>query len=203
MRFVNKRGSLADRRITVAAADAGFTLFEVLVAILMLGMVSMMLYSVLNVSIRMSDKGEKAIYEAARQHGIMRLLHDQILSAWYDTTARKVQVSGGDEILRLVTRAPLRYRNDGVVLAVYRYDNGSGTLYYTEKRDYYNTDYDEEYVPDFDDMLVLSTGVEPLSFEVDEESQAVTVNYGEQSYLMYPKCAASSDTGSGIPGRPR
>ena len=81
-------------------------LFEVMVAMLMLGMVSMMLYSVLNVSIQMSAKGEKAIDDAARQHGIMRLLHDQVLSAYYDSIARKVLISGEDEILRLVTSSP-------------------------------------------------------------------------------------------------
>ena len=169
---------------------------------LMLGMVSMMLYSVLNVSIRMSDKGEKAIYEAARQHGIMRLLHDQVLSAYYDSNARKVLVSGQDDILRLVTRAPLRYRNDGVVLAVYRYDGSSGTLYYLEKRDFFNTAYNEDYVPDIDEMLVLSTGVKPISFTVEEDLQAVSISYGEQSYVLLPKCTdilAAANIVRGVP----
>lgn len=183
------RGRIVKGKSACASLDGGFTLFEVLVAMLMLGMVSMMLYSVLHVSIKMSAKGEKAIYDAARQHGIMRLLHDQVLSAYYDSIARKVLISGQDEILRLVTRAPLRYRNDGVVLAVYRYDKASETLYYTEKRDYFSIDYGEDYVPDFDEMLVLSTRVKPISFAVDEDSQAVSVSYGEQSYTLLPKCA--------------
>ncbi|MEJ2689554.1 MAG: prepilin-type N-terminal cleavage/methylation domain-containing protein [Deltaproteobacteria bacterium] len=171
------------------AGRGGFTLIEVLVAMLMLGMVTVMIYSVLNVSIKMSDKGEKKIYEAARQQGVMRLLHDQIISARYDSLSQKVLISGDDEILRIVTRSPLRYRNNGVVLAIYRYDSSTDTLYYVEKQDYYNTDYNEEYVPAFDDMLVLGTGLEPISFTVDEKSQAVTVNYGEKSSLIVPKCA--------------
>lgn len=166
----------------------GFTLFEVLVSMLMLGMVAMMIYSVLNVSIKMSDKGEKTIYAEARQNGVMRLLHDQIISAYYDTFTRKILVSGGDEMLRVVTRAPLRYRNDGVVLAIYRFDSSTDTLYYLEKRDYYNTDYNEDYVPQLDEMLVLGTGLKPISFAVDEKTQAVTVNYGENSAVIVPRC---------------
>jgi prepilin-type N-terminal cleavage/methylation domain-containing protein len=181
-------GSVKNKPACKARHD-GFTLIEVLVAMLMLGMVTVMIYSVLNVGIKMSAKGEKAIYGAARQHGVMRLLHDQIISACYDNLSRKVLISGGDEILRVVTRSPLRYRNDGVVLAIYRYDSSTDTLYYIEKRDYYNTDYNEEYVPAFDDMLVLGTGLEPVSFAVDEKSQAVTVNYGEKSSVIVPKCA--------------
>ncbi len=167
----------------------GFTLFEVLIAMLMLGMVAVMIYSVLNVSIRMSAKGEKTIYAAAREHGVMRLLHDQIISACYDTLTRKMLISGDDQILRVVTRSPLRYRNNGVVLAIYRYDGSTDTLYYIEKRDYYNTDYNEDYVPSFDDMLVLGTGLEPISFAVDEESRVVTVNYGKQTSVIVPRCA--------------
>jgi len=166
----------------------GFTLIEVLVAMLMLGMVAMMIYSVLSISIKMSDKGQKAIYADARQHGVMRLLHDQIISAYYDTVSRTVLISGGDAILRVVTRSPLRYRDDGVVLAVYRYDDSTGTLYYLEKRDYYNTDYNDKYVPDIDDMLVLATGLKPISFDVDEKSRAVKINYDGQSWVIVPKC---------------
>lgn len=185
------------------ARHDGFTLIEVLVAMLMLGMVSMMIYSVLNISIKMSDKGEKRIYEAARQHGVMRLLHDQIIQACYDTVSRKVSISGGDEVLRVVTRSPLRYRNNGVVLAVYRYEESSRTLYYLEKRDYYNTDYSQDYVPAIDDMLVLATGLKPISFAVDEESQAVTVNYGGRSSVIVPRCAdiLAADAQKGQNGR--
>lgn len=177
------------RKPACPARHDGFTLIEVLVAMLMLSMVAMMIYSVLNVSIKMSDKGEKTIYADARYHGVLRLLHDQIISAYYDTVSRKVLISGDGEILRVVTRSPLRYRDDGVVLAVYRYDDSSGTLYYLEKRDYYNTDYNDEYVPDINDMLVLATGLKSISFAVDEKSRAVTINYGEQSWTIVPKCA--------------
>jgi len=178
-------------------ADGGLTLLELMVAIVLLGMISTMIYSVLNVGIKFSDKGEKAINESARKNGILNLLHRQITTAYYDTIQKKVMISGAGEVLRVVTRSPLHYRNSGVVLAVYRYDRAEQILYYTEKRDYYNLDYDEEYLPEFDQMLVLSNGVPAISFEVDQETQMVTFDYGEEEIAIQPRCADILATGGG------
>ena len=166
----------------------GFTLFELLIAVLLLGMISVMIYSVLNVGIKFSDKGERALAVAARQHAIVNLLYRQIVTAYYDNVQKTVRITGEGEVLRVVNRSPLRYRNSGIVLSVYRYDPGAQVLYYTEKQDYFNADYDEEYLPDFDAMLVLASGVPPLSFEVDEESKAVSISFGEEQFEIFPRC---------------
>jgi prepilin-type N-terminal cleavage/methylation domain-containing protein len=173
----------------MSLTDRGLTLLELMVAIVLLGIISTMIYSVLNVGIKFSDKGEKAIQESARKNGILNLLHRQVTTAYYDTIRKKVMVSGDGEVLRVVTRSPLRYRNSGVVLAIYRYDQAEQILYYTEKRDYYNLDYDEEYLPDYDQMLVLSSEVPAVSFKVDEETQMVTFDYGEEEITIQPRCA--------------
>ena len=177
-------------RVHPAAGDhRGFTLFELLVAVILLGMITVMIYSVLNVGIKFSDKGERALVRTVRQHGLLNLLYRQIVSAYYDNTQRRVIVSGEGEVLRVVTRSPLRYRTAGVVLALYRYDPAEQVLYYSEKRDYYNIDYNEEYLPDFDIMLVLASGVPSLSFEVDEDTQKVAVVYGNETFDIQPRCA--------------
>jgi len=180
-----------DRRVDRAR---GFTLFELLIAVVLLGVISVMIYSVLNVSIKFSDKGERALEQSVRQHGLLNLLYRQIATAYYDNIQKTVLVSGSDEVLRVVTWSPLHYRSSGVALALYRYDPGSRVLYYTERQDYYNTDYDEEYLPDFNDMLVLASDVAPLSFEVDEETRMVTVSYGDNIFEMQPRCAPESGT---------
>jgi len=172
--------------------ERGFTIFELLVAFVLLGMISVMIYSVLNVSIKFSDKGERVLEQSVRQHGLLNLLYRQIVTAYYDNVRKTVLISGEGEVLRVVTRAPLHYRSAGVALALYRYDPGSRVLYYTEKQDYYNTDYDEEYLPDFDEMLVLASDVAPLSFEVDEQTRLVTVSYGDKNFEMQPRCAPES-----------
>ena len=186
-----KKNRLASffRKNTPACDQRGFTLFELLVAVILLGMISVMIYSVLNVGIKFSDKGERALAMAVRQHGILNLLHRQIVTAYYDNVQKRVLVSGEGEVLRVVTRSPLRYRLAGVVLALYRYDPAEQVLYYSEKRDYYNSDYDEEYLPDFGNMLVLASGVPSLSFEVDEDAQTVTVVYDDEIFAIQPRCA--------------
>ena len=178
--FIRKHSAACDYR--------GFTVFELLVAVILLGMITVMIYSVLNVGIKFSDKGERALVRTVRQHGLLNLLYRQIVSAYYDNVQRKVIVSGEGEVLRVVTRSPLRYRSAGVVLALYRYDPAEQVLYYSEKRDYYNIDYNEEYLPDFDTMLVLASGVPSLSFEVDEDTQKVAVVFGNETFDIQPRC---------------
>lgn len=178
MRYLRRCGS----------GRAGFTLFELMVAVLLLGMISTMIYSVLNTSIRFTQRGEEKIIQVARQQGLLSLLHRQIRSAWYDERKNNVAISSGDNILRLVTRYPLYYRYAGVVLVFYRYEPYEQKLYYTEKRDYYNIDYNDDYVPELEEMMLLSENIRDLSFVVDEESLDVTIEYGGESHIFTAKC---------------
>lgn len=169
----------------------GFTLFELLVAVLLLAMVSVMLYSVLNVGIKFSAQGNRRLLAMEREYGLLNLLKSQISSAVYDYNKKKLLISSDDDIFRLVTHSPYIYENAGTVLAVYRYNSSEQAIYYTEKRDYYNTDYPyDKYVPDFDEMTILSRKVDSFTVTYDQDtSPEVDITYEGQDYRIVPKCA--------------
>jgi len=172
------------------AGESGFSLFELMIAMLLLTMVSVMIYSVLNVGIKFSAQGGKRILAMERKYGFMSLLQSQIMSAVYDTREKRLLMAAGEDMFKVVTRNPYRYPDVGMVLAVYRYDPGDGTVYYLEKRDYYNPDYGEDYVPDFEDMTVLATGESGFSVAYDEAAgPEVVVEYRGEEFVLVPKCA--------------
>lgn len=170
---------------------AGVTLFELLVAVLLLSIASGMIYSILHTGIRFAEKGDKKIQEMTRQHGLLELMHKQIKCAWYDRTQNKIMISADNDILRVVTRRPLLYRSVSLVLAVYRYNEDEQAMYYLEKRDFYNQDYDDQYVPDFEEMELLAPDSVIISMSYDDEAGFVTVEAGEKSYEFV---ARSSNT---------
>ena len=175
--------------------ERGFTLFEVMVAVLMLAMVSSMIYSILNVSIRFSEKGDNSILQLEREQGLIGILQRQIKNGWYDEQKKQVDIIAPDEtMLRITTRAPLLYPLAGVVIAVYRYDPDSATLYYLEKRDFYNIDYNEDYVPAYEDMQPLVENCLPLSFSYEENSSSVTVVYDGKEFNFTPWCQVETRT---------
>ncbi|MBU0908859.1 MAG: prepilin-type N-terminal cleavage/methylation domain-containing protein [Proteobacteria bacterium] len=176
------------------AKQKGFTLFEVMVAVLMLAMVSTMIYSILNVSIRFAEKGDKSILLLEREQGLIGILLRQIKNGWYDEQKKEVAIAADDTMLRITTRAPLLYPLAGVVIAVYRYDPDSATLYYLEKKDFYNIDYGEDYVPAFEDMQVLVENCRPLSFSYEENSSSVTVVYDGKEFNFTPWCQVETRT---------
>ncbi|MDP2753506.1 MAG: prepilin-type N-terminal cleavage/methylation domain-containing protein, partial [Nitrospirota bacterium] len=118
----------------------GITLCELLIAVVLLGMVSTMIYSVLNVGITFSARGGKHLETLTREKNLLSLLRRQVNGAWYDLRFGRAQISGGDGVLRIVTRQPLLHRNAGSVLTVYRVNEAEQALYYLEKKDYFNTE---------------------------------------------------------------
>lgn len=150
--------------------EQGVTLLELLVAMLILVMVSVMLYSMLNIGIGFSRKGEARARLAGREHAFLELLHRQVHGAWYDQKQKKVLIGGTSDQLTLVTSAPLLNRDLGMVLAVYLYDPAADTLYYTEKKDFYNAEYRENYQAKRQEMRVLmkEVGGLDLDYKADE-----------------------------------
>ncbi|MFZ5765954.1 MAG: PulJ/GspJ family protein [Thermodesulfobacteriota bacterium] len=171
-----------------SARQGGFTLFEVMVAVLLLAMVSTMIYSILNVSITFSEKGEKRILALERKLGLLGLLERQVKCAVYDDRRKEVAMSADDTIFRLTTRAPLLYARAETVLAVYRFDPNSNVLYYLEKRDFYNADYEGDYIPDFEEMTVLIPDSPPLSFSYEEGESAVLIIVDGEEHVFTPWC---------------
>lgn len=169
----------------------GFTLFELLVAIVLLTMVSGMLYSVLHNGIRFVDRGGEKILAVETSHNLLQLLYAQIVSASFDDRTKNVVLSGDGETLKVVTCTPLLYRYAGVVLAIYRYNAAERRLYYMEKRDYYNIDYGEDYLPDFSDMVMLADNLDELTMVVDDESKMATISYGALTMAVTPRCAVA------------
>jgi len=171
-----------------AGRQAGFTLFELMIAMLLVTMVSVMIYSILNVGIKFSEKGEGKIVSMARKHGLLGLLQRQVQSAVYSEKERKLLIYANGDLFKIVTRSPFIYRGVGVVLAMYRYDEGSQTIYYQEKRDYYNIDYGEDYMPDFADMVVLAENEPSFGLTYDEAmGPEVTLNYRGREEIFIPK----------------
>ncbi|MDD5758548.1 MAG: prepilin-type N-terminal cleavage/methylation domain-containing protein [Desulfobulbaceae bacterium] len=170
--------------------QGGFTLFEVMIAMILLAMVAAMIYSVLNVGIKFADQGGKKILAMERKYGFLTLVQRQITSAVYDPVKKRIMMSANDDIFKVVTRNPLVYPEAGVVLAIYRYNAGERAIYYVEKRDYYNVDYTDEYVPDFDEMTILAQDEESFSVQYDEEAgPEVLVTFRGEEYALVPRCA--------------
>ena len=175
-------------RLAGPGRQAGFTLFELLVAVLLLAMVSTMILSVLRVSITFADKGEDKLQQLAREQGLLELIGRQVNDAWYDAQRRQLRAGGERDMLQIFTRFPLLYREAGLVLAIYRYDESSKTLYYTEKRDFYNADYADDFAPAFSDMAVLAKLNAPLGLAYDPDTDVFTVSLGESRYEFLPRC---------------
>ncbi len=168
----------------------GFTLFELLIAMLLLAMISVMIYSMLHVGIKFSEKGEKKILAMEHKYGLINLLQSQISSAVYDVKKRELMIWADDDSFKLVTRNPYIYEDAGVVLAIYRYDSSDRTIYYTEKRDYYNIDYNDEYLPDIADMTVLAKDEDSFAVVYDKDiGPTVTFSYRGKDYSLVPQCA--------------
>ncbi len=168
--------------------NSGFSLLELLIAALLVMMISAMIYSVLNVGIKFSHKGEAKLLAIAREQGFISLIHQQINGTLYDRKKKKMKIMGDDDVLMLTTNRPLLSPEMGIVLAVYRYDAEEQTIYYTEKVDFYNPDYDEDFIPDLDEMYAIITKAENFLMEYDEETGEVLVAYEGAEYIFKPKC---------------
>lgn len=168
-------------------AQKGVTLIELLVAMLLLAMVSSMLYSVLNVSINFSKKGAQRLAVIGLERSLLDLLHRQVHGVWYDLRQKKLLIDGQRNLLKMVTTAPLLERDAGLVLAVYLYDPGDEVLYYTEKLDFFNVDYDEGYSPAPAEMTVLLRDIKEIDWQYDEADGVLVVSYLGQDYEISPR----------------
>lgn len=172
----------------IMADKTGLSLLEVMVALLLLTIASTMIYSMLNRSIFFADKGDKKTRAIEEQYALVSLIQRQVQSGWFSPRTKKVIISGEKDFLRLATATPFQAGPGQVVMAFYRYNPENSTLYYLEKKDFYNPDYDEM-IPEYNEMIALVTATRGLSLDFDEESYRVTLTYGAQSYEFKPWCA--------------
>ena len=161
---------------------------ELLIAVLLVTMISVMIYSVLNVGITFSHKGEARLLSLTREQSFLSLLHQQVESVLFNQQQNKVEIFADDESLRLITKRPLIYPDAEVVLAVYRFNTADQTVYYTEKKDFYNPDFDQDWLPDFEEMLAIISTENDFLLEYDPDSGQVTVVYENNQYTFTPRC---------------
>ncbi|NTV12761.1 MAG: prepilin-type N-terminal cleavage/methylation domain-containing protein [Desulfobulbaceae bacterium] len=166
----------------------GITLLELLVAMMIMALISTMLYSVLNVGVTFSRKGEMRARQLGRDRALLELLHRQVQGAWYDRLQKKVLISTSANELKLVTTAPLLHRDLGVVLAIYLYDPAADILYYTEKKDFYNPSYQDNFQADKREMLALVKDVGELQLDYKTDLGELNVTYRGRSYDLPVRC---------------
>ena len=121
-----------------------------------------------------------------RSLGLLSLLQRQVRGSWYDEKKKQVLIYADVSQFRIVTTAPLLYPDAGVVMAFYRIDPDDQAVYYLEKRDFYNIEYDEQYNPEFEEMHLLLRNSEIQQFEYEEESKIVRVTFSEAEYEFSP-----------------
>jgi hypothetical protein len=73
-------------------------------------------------------------------------------------------------------------------LALYRFDADERTVFYTEKKDFYNPDFDTDYRPDFDEMFAIVVTEKDFQLEYDSESGQVTLVYEDGQYTFTSRC---------------
>lgn len=177
-----------DSGYKITASQKGVTLFELMVSMLILVLVSAMLYSVLNASIKFSDKGESRITIIEQERSFLDLLRRQVHGIHFDTKQKKLQISAEGNLLKMVTSTSIIERDAGLVLAIYVNDPDEGVLYYTEKVDFYNVDYDDDFQPSPDEMVLLMKEVPGLGLQYAEEDGTLKVTYAGQEYDLFPRC---------------
>ncbi len=172
----------------ITGSEKGVTLFELMVAMMMLVMVSSMLYSVLNAGINFSEKGESRIQLIEQERSFLDLLRRQVHGILYDSKKKQLQIYAEGNLLKMVTSTSIMERDAGMVLAIYVNDPDEGVLLYSEKVDYYNIDYDDVYQPDPDEMVVLMRDVQGLEIQYAEEDGTLKVTYAGLEYELFPRC---------------
>jgi hypothetical protein len=168
---------------------AGLSLLEVMVALLLLTITAAMIASMLDRSLFFADKGEGKSREIEEHYALVALLQRQVQAGWFNPRTKKVEISGHRDLVRLVTTVPFQAGPGRVVMAFYRYNPDNNTLYYLEKKDFYNIDY-SEMVPDYSEMIALVSMAQGLGLDFDEATTTVTLTCGPLSYAFRPWCAA-------------
>lgn len=170
----------------------GFTLLEVMVATLIFSMISVLIFSMLDRSFTFTTKGEERVLAVERHYGLINLVRRQVQGAWYDPQQKKMRISSATEHqFALITSSSMLYGPAALVMAFYEFDPDEAILYYTERRDFYNPDYRDEF-PDRDEMIPLLKPEGLFSLQADPDSDFVTLRYGMEAYVFHPFCTKES-----------
>lgn len=171
----------------------GFTLLEVMISILMFSMISVLIFSMLDRSFVFTAKGEAQVLRLEQQYGLINLVRRQVQGAWLDPKQKKVHLNSENEYqFSIITTSSLMFQGSPLVIAFYEFNPGDATLYYTERKDYYNPDYVDQF-PDLEEMIPLLHVPEPFSLQADAESDFVTLFFNNEHYIFHPFCTQYSE----------
>jgi prepilin-type N-terminal cleavage/methylation domain-containing protein len=172
--------------------QSGFTLLEVMISIFIFGLISALVFSILDRSFVFSAKGEARVLEIEQQYGLINLVRRQVQGAWFDQKRKKVHISSETENrFALITTSSLMYSPSVLVMAFYEFDPRDSMLYYTERRDFYNLDYRDE-PPATEDMIPLLHIEGDFSLQADPDSDFVILLFKNKKYVFHPFCTEQS-----------
>jgi general secretion pathway protein J len=155
------------------SATLGFTLLEVMVTLMILGLILLVISGAFRLSLSAWEKGESSKEEYQKVRAISRLICQQIKSSIpYKIKTQKAEgdylaFEGKPHFLKFVSALPIKARQpQGFVYAIYEFQEGGqegGRLVYYEQR-VLNKDFFEE-KPDEELSVSLFEGISDVRFE--------------------------------------
>ncbi len=166
----------------------GLTLLEVMISILIFSMISVLIFSILDRSALFTTKGEEQVRKLEQHYNLTLLVRRQVQGAWIDPATKSPNINQlSDQQFSVITTSSIMYPAASLILAFYEFDPDTGTLYYTERRDFYNPDYNDNFPPQ-DDMIPLLKTDKPFQLYTGEDSSLVTLVLAGKEYRFYPMC---------------
>lgn len=167
----------------------GFTLLEVMISVLIFSMISVLIFSILDRSVLFTAKGEEQVRELEQHYNLTLLVRRQVQGAWIDPATKSPRLNQlSDQQFSIITTGSIMYPVASLVIAFYEFDPDTGTLYYTERRDFYNPEYTDHFPPQ-EGMIPLLVTDKPLQLHSEEESNLVTLVLAGKEYRFHPMCS--------------
>ena len=172
----------------------GLTLLEVMISMLIFSMISVLIFSILDRAALFTTKGEAQVRAIEQQYNLVSLIRRQVQGAWIDTATKKVRLQQPtDQQFSIITTASIMYPSPTLVIAFYDFDPESGVLYYSERRDFYNPDYSDQF-PEREEMITLLTTTSAFQLQMPEESSSVSLTFAGEQYTFHPMCIQQEDS---------
>jgi prepilin-type N-terminal cleavage/methylation domain-containing protein len=166
----------------------GLTLLEVMISVLIFSMISVLIFSILDRSAAFTAKGDKRVRTLEQNYNLSSLIRRQVQGAWIDQKQQKAGINQLSDLqISIITTSSIMYPPTTLVIAFYDFDEESGTLFYTERRDFYNQDYNDQFPP-IEEMIPLLVTDQPFRLQTTEESNLVSLTLAGKQYTFHPFC---------------